>query len=110
MARPGSRAASPAGARLPGDAVEACVYRELREEAVLALEPEPAPWGRVEWALFAAEPTPGGGVRLDPEHDAHDWVALEEALARCRPQVVADGLACVAASLARYDAGQPGQL
>jgi hypothetical protein len=49
-------------------------------------------------------------VRLDSEHDRFEWMRLEEAISRCRPQVVADGIACVAASFASYDSEQPGQL
>lgn len=100
----------PTGARLPGEPPDDCARRELLEETGLALEPGPTPCSREEWALYAAEALPDAEVRLDAEHDDFEWVRLEEAIARCRPQVVADGIACVAAWLDSYDSEQPGQL
>lgn len=91
----------PSGARDADEPVEACARRELEEEAGLRLELVPTPCGRDEWAVYAAEAPADAEVRIDDEHDDHVWLPLEDALPRCRPQVVADGLACVAAWLDR---------
>ena len=89
----------PSGAREPGESVEECASRELLEETGLALPLRRTPCSREEWAIYAAEAPPGAEVRLDDEHDGFEWLSLEKALVRCRPRVVADGLACVAAWL-----------
>jgi dATP pyrophosphohydrolase len=88
----------PSGARDGEEPVEECARRELSEETGLSLELEATPCNGDEWVVFAAEAPPGTQVVLDDEHDDFAWLPLDEALARCRPQVVADGLACVAAS------------
>jgi 8-oxo-dGTP pyrophosphatase MutT (NUDIX family) len=100
----------PAGARLPGEQLDDCAGCELLEETGLALDPSPTPCGREDWALYAAQAPPDAVLRLDAEHDDFAWLPLDEAVARCRPQVVADGIACVAAWLASYHSAQPGQL
>jgi len=81
----------PAGARLPGEAVEECARRELREETGLALDPNPVGAGG-DWCVFVAEAPAEAEVRLSDEHDAHAWLPLEEAVARCRPPLVAEQL------------------
>ena len=96
---PDWRWTSPSGAREPGESVEACARRELLEETGLALPLRATPCSREEWAIYAAEAPPEAEVTLDDEHDGFEWLTLDEARARCRPQVVADGLACVAAWL-----------
>jgi 8-oxo-dGTP pyrophosphatase MutT (NUDIX family) len=91
----------PSGARLPGESVEACARRELREETGLELEPVGTACGSEDWALFEAEVPRGSVVTLSPEHDAYLWLPLEEAAARCRPLRVNAGLRAVAAEVAR---------
>ena len=82
----------PAGARHPGEDVLACARRELREETGLELDLEQreAPDGVV--AVYVAEAPPDAEVVLSDEHDAYRWVALDEAIALCRPKRVADQL------------------
>jgi len=87
----------PSGARRPGETLEECAARELREEAGLAL-----PLVRVDspiddWGLFVAEAPPDAEVVIDEEHDAFRWVPLTEAMVLCRPASVARGLAAAAA-------------
>lgn len=91
----------PTGARLPGEPLDDCARRELLEETGLALDPAATPCSRGDWALYAVEAPTDVEIRLDAEHDRFEWLALDEALARCKPQIVADDLACVAAWLAR---------
>jgi 8-oxo-dGTP pyrophosphatase MutT (NUDIX family) len=84
----------PAGSRFPGEAVLACARRELREEAGLELEVRPTACGSADWALFLAEAPPGAAVSLehDREHDRYAWLPADEAVARCRPALVAEAL------------------
>ena len=86
----------PSGARQPGESIDECARRELREETGLDLAPEPVDPGE-EWALYTAAAPPDAEVRVDPEHDAFAWLSLDEACARCRPQTVADAIRVVAA-------------
>jgi 8-oxo-dGTP pyrophosphatase MutT (NUDIX family) len=88
----------PSGARMPGEAIEACARRELREETGLELVLTDV---QVEgdWALFVAEAPADAAIVLDAEHDAAVWLSLEEACTRCRPTLVADGLRTALASL-----------
>jgi len=87
----------PAGARLPGEPVEACARRELREETGLRL-----PLARVSdpgetWQVYMAEAPRDAEVRLSPEHDRYAWLAADAAAARCRPPLVAAQIRRVAA-------------
>jgi 8-oxo-dGTP pyrophosphatase MutT (NUDIX family) len=81
----------PSGARYPGETIHACARRELVEETGLALDPQPVHLDR-EWALFVVRASADADVTLDAEHDAFDWLSVDEACARCMPSAVADGL------------------
>ncbi|MEX2210729.1 MAG: NUDIX domain-containing protein [Gaiellaceae bacterium] len=91
----------PSGARDGEEPVDECARRELLEETGLALPLLETSCNRGDWAIFAAEAPGGAEVRLDDEHEAFEWLALDDALARCRPPIVASGLACVAEWLDR---------
>ncbi|HEY8552705.1 MAG TPA: NUDIX domain-containing protein [Thermaerobacter sp.] len=96
----------PAGARLPGEAVFACACRELAEETGLRLHPVAVDaWDDPGWAVFMAQAPAGARVRLSPEHDRFVWVRLEEAVARCRPRLVARQLEVAAREIARRAGG-----
>ena len=75
----------PAGSRLPGEPIEVCARRELREESGLILDLEPTACGTVEWHVYLAEASADIQVVLDAEHDQFVWVSCEEAVGRCRP-------------------------
>jgi 8-oxo-dGTP pyrophosphatase MutT (NUDIX family) len=75
----------PAGARLPGEPIEACARRELLEEAGLDLDVAPTACGTVEWPVFVVEVPSDTSVTLDAEHDRFEWVPCPVALERCRP-------------------------
>ena len=81
----------PSGARVPGEAVDACASRELAEETGLDLECLRVDDG-LEWAIYVAEAPSDATVILDAEHDASRWLPARGALALCRPEVVADHL------------------
>lgn len=81
----------PSGARLPGEATDACARRELAEEAGLHLECLRVDDG-LEWAIYLAEAPSDAKVVLDAEHDASRWLPTHLALALCRPSAVTDHL------------------
>ena len=56
----------PAGARLPGEPVEACARRELREEAGLVLDVRPTACGTADWAVYVAEAAARGAGESGP--------------------------------------------
>lgn len=91
----------PAGARFPGEEPDEAARRELYEETGLALELVPAAAARAteDVALYVAQAAPGDAIRIDAEHDRFEWLPLEDALVRCLPPVVAQGLANAAAWL-----------
>jgi len=89
----------PSGARQPGEAADAAAMRELKEEIglVLPLTPLLEATASEDVALYAAQAPPQAEVVLDDEHDRFVWLTLEEALPKCLPPVVAQGLANAAA-------------
>jgi len=87
----------PAGARFPGEEIDACGRRELLEETGLVLPVEPVDVAR-EWALYVARAPADASITLDGEHDRFAWLPLDEACARCLPAVVAAGLRSIAQS------------
>ncbi len=80
----------PAGARLPGEPVGLCAQRELLEETGLVLPLRLTEAGSDHWRVFTAQARPDARIVLSGEHITYAWVALEVALRRCRPQLVAD--------------------
>lgn len=79
----------PAGCRLPSEPVGLCAQRELLEETGLVLPLRLTAAGSPHWRVFTAIARPDARVVLDDEHDAYEWVGLDEALRRCRPPLVA---------------------
>jgi 8-oxo-dGTP pyrophosphatase MutT (NUDIX family) len=95
----------PAGARLPGESIEACAARELAEEAGLTVPIRAVPAVGADWMLFEAEIDRQVQVVLhDAEHDRFAWVTLEEAVDRCLPATVGEAFRRVAPLV---DAGGP---
>jgi 8-oxo-dGTP pyrophosphatase MutT (NUDIX family) len=86
----------PSGSRLPGEPVLAAARRELAEETGLSAVPLRPVDLRGVWAVFAVDVPSGSLARLDAEHDRLEWVSLPEALRRCQPDAVADGLRAAA--------------
>jgi 8-oxo-dGTP pyrophosphatase MutT (NUDIX family) len=84
----------PSGARQPGETPDAAARRELQEEVGLEL---PLTYLRdasasEDVAVYVAEAPADVEVVLDEEHDRFVWLTLEEALPKCLPPVVAEGL------------------
>ena len=93
----------PAGARQPGEAPDAAAERELMEETGLRLSLTPLPEVSAsdDVFLYAAEAPLNDDVTLDHEHDRHLWLPIEDAVTKCRPSVVASGLANAAVWIER---------
>ena len=90
----------PAGARQPGETIEACARRELMEETGLCADVRRTEHGTKDWAVYWAESGSEAEVVLrDAEHDRFAWVPLAEALRRCRPERVGQQIELVAAHL-----------
>jgi RimJ/RimL family protein N-acetyltransferase len=98
---------APSGCRQPGESVYAGASRELAEEAGLTGLPvwavdatrgagSSGEHGR--WALFAADAADGIRVELvDPEHDRHEWIMIDQVAGLVRPDIVAEGIVKAAA-------------
>jgi 8-oxo-dGTP pyrophosphatase MutT (NUDIX family) len=82
----------PSGARLPDEAIEACAVRELKEETGIDGRPVPVRVHNADWAIFLVQLDEEPAVTLDKEHDRFVWVSADEALSKCLPSVVAEGL------------------
>jgi 8-oxo-dGTP pyrophosphatase MutT (NUDIX family) len=89
----------PSGARQPGEEPDAASIRELREETGLELQLTRVESPDPDVALYVAEAPRDAAVTLDPEHDAHRWLPLEDAVEVCLPATVSDGLRAAAAAL-----------
>lgn len=89
----------PSGARFPGETVDDCARRELREETGLTLDCVTTELGGADWLIYAAEAPAGAEIVLDDEHDRFAWLSLENAVARCLPAAVGESIAAVAAYL-----------
>jgi 8-oxo-dGTP pyrophosphatase MutT (NUDIX family)/RimJ/RimL family protein N-acetyltransferase len=90
----------PSGSRQPGEAVLGAALRELTEETGLVVAETDL---RVldlsgAWVRFGLDVPAGTTAQVDPEHDRLDWLPLDEAIARCQPATVADGLRLAAAA------------
>jgi 8-oxo-dGTP pyrophosphatase MutT (NUDIX family) len=77
----------PAGARLPGEPVEECARRELREETGLVLPLELTSCGSDEWSVYLAEASSMAGVVIDAEYDRFEWLPITLATTRCTPDL-----------------------
>jgi 8-oxo-dGTP pyrophosphatase MutT (NUDIX family) len=86
----------PAGARLPGESIEACARRELLEEAGVTANITLTNHGSSDWAVFQAQLDDAAGVVLgDSEHDRFEWVGLEQVRKRCLPAFVSEAVELV---------------
>lgn len=93
----------PSGARHPGEPIDGCAARELFEEAGLRADIRMVSAATAEWAVFVAEvPADALFTLHDVEHDRFEWVWIDEALARCKPRTVADGVALAARSIGDF--------
>jgi hypothetical protein len=74
----------------------------LEEETGLKLPVQAANLGEGNWAVFFAEMKQEAQVRLDEEHDDYQWVSLDEAAKRCRPEQVGAAVKGVGKKLGFY--------
>jgi 8-oxo-dGTP pyrophosphatase MutT (NUDIX family) len=91
----------PSGSRQPGESVLGSALRELAEESGLsaaAADLVVLDLGG-SWVRFRLDVAAGAQARIDHEHDAFAWLPPAEAIARCHPEAVADGIRMAAAAL-----------
>jgi 8-oxo-dGTP pyrophosphatase MutT (NUDIX family) len=91
----------PAGSRLPGEPIDHCARRELREETGLEPGVELTDCGTAEWPHYVARVPVDAAVVLDAEHDRFEWVVADEAAERCLPDLSRVPLRAVVQSLDR---------
>jgi len=91
----------PSGARIPGEELEKCALRELKEESGLELRIRKTDFGTEDWAVFMAEAPSNSLIRvgLDNEHDRFEWMDLKKVRERCRPELVLNHIESVAAAI-----------
>jgi 8-oxo-dGTP pyrophosphatase MutT (NUDIX family) len=89
----------PSGARLPGEVLDDCAQRELREETGLSLPLHATACGTPDWYAYWAEAQHDAVIVLDAEHDRYVWMPPDEAVQRCAPDAARWALARVAAVL-----------
>ena len=89
----------PSGARYPGEEPADCARRELWEETGLRLDIRYIPRAVQSWYLYAAQAAPHDEIVLDGEHDQYAWAPVAEAVRRCRPAPVSDGIQTVVDAL-----------
>lgn len=89
----------PSGARFPGEEPTECAARELLEETGLQLPLRHISRAVESWYLYAAEAAPHDEIVLDAEHDEYAWVPMAEALRRCQPAQVSEGIRAVVSAL-----------
>lgn len=87
----------PAGARFPGEGIEACAKRELEEETGLKGQVRALRVENIDWAVFALEIPWQSEISLNDEHDRFEWLTLDDACARCLPRVVSESFGLAAA-------------
>jgi 8-oxo-dGTP pyrophosphatase MutT (NUDIX family) len=91
----------PSGARLPGERVEACATRELREECGLEIAIRPTAYGNTEWSVYVGEVPQPCAVALSAEHDRHVWANIEEVRCKVMPEMVAQTFESVLSSVSK---------
>lgn len=78
----------PGGNREPGEDIADCAARELFEETGIVAAPEPVETEHVDFAIYHFEVRWGTPVRLSSEHTDYEWVDVEQAVARCKPEAL----------------------
>jgi 8-oxo-dGTP pyrophosphatase MutT (NUDIX family) len=99
----------PSGSRQPGESVAGAALRELAEETGLTacLADLRVVDLSGSWVQFLLDVAPGTAARLDAEHDRYEWLPAAQAIARCQPAAVADGLQRAASALTADIAFRP---
>ena len=89
----------PAGARLPGEAIDACAARELLEEAGLQGALQLTAHGQAHWPVYVLRLDAPRAVRLSDEHDAFRWADAATVRALVWPDNVQAPILALAAEL-----------
>ncbi len=89
----------PSGARFPGEELQECALRELKEESGLELLIEETHSSTEEWAVFMAEASSNSPIHVDSEHDRFEWMALEKVREHCGPENVLKSIEDVAEAI-----------
>jgi len=89
----------PGGALDPGETHLECAERELLEETSLDVPLVRLAGIERGFAAHVGELTEDDVVFLSAEHDRYEWVPIDDAIARCLPEVVAATLRIAKASM-----------
>ena len=82
----------PSGSRDPGETIDDCARRELREETGLELTLRRVHHDDPDWAIYLTEAPAGAGIAISSEHDRWMWLPARAALAHVSPAIVTSEL------------------
>ena len=82
----------PSGSHDPGETIDDCARRELREETGLELTLRRVHHDDPDWAVYLTEAPASAGIAFSSEHDRWLWLPARAALAQVSPAIVTSDL------------------
>lgn len=94
----------PSGCREPGERIDTTASRELHEETGIVGDPTPVITRDIVWAVYYLRVPWGTSIRLAPdEHNEFDWVTLDVAIQRLKPDVLVQSLRLVLTAIDNHE-------